>query len=259
MTGPHASIPTHAPYLLQIQRRHRNLSILSATLATMFPVGMIFLYYKLLISKHGKEHFTHHDVMNIVFHRDFLGTGVSLGFWSTSHVLHFCVLMLLSTPDYATTNFMVATVVGIVWEFLEDYVFILLNQKKTNDFRTKHGRRNVMHHDSSGREMQYAEWWSGSKADIVCNTCGMLLGVLTRKMGWTTLATSILTTYVTSLLAMTAHVNMHVRGSPAHMLLFNAWNFTAVVFYVSLGAYVHGSAARNVGLLCGTPQCTYVH
>ncbi len=59
--------------------------------------------------------------------------------------------------------------IGVLWEIIED----LISYYRGRDFNKKHRRR----HLNNMSEIQYTTWWSGSKNDIIVNTCGLLSGL----------------------------------------------------------------------------------
>lgn len=121
---------------------------------------LLFVYFTVLLGIYGKDEMGNHDPLNRIV---FPVTEGCCSSWASLHVLLFAVIGYLYPECFVT-----ATILGVVWEFAEDFLGSL-GITKGKAFRT-----NV-------HKVEYNDtWWAGSFKDIILNTVGFAFGAMLR-------------------------------------------------------------------------------
>ena len=140
---------------------------------TILPMMWIVIYYKCLVDIYGMERYMYNDVMNYCMSYKPFGIDLSLGFWSITHFIIYCIAIMLCPSEYVYNVMIYGFFVGILWEIIEDMISYFVKGK---DLNKKHSRRDVLNNN----ELQYTNWWAGSSGDIIYNIIGMATGYIIR-------------------------------------------------------------------------------
>ena len=135
---------------------------------TLSLLGISIIIYFLLMKKLYKDDVVNKDKLNKkIMNIPIFGKNCC-SWWPISHFVSFFIWALI-WPQYWQHLFGL----GVAWEGIE-YIFKLLTTPKNQELKFKRTR-------VGDGTVEYEQWWSSSKKDVVFNGMGILFGLLVRK------------------------------------------------------------------------------